>query len=164
MKREPDRGPLVAAIGVFKLLKAMVLAPLGVASLLGWSEELVRSVADRLRWTGALSGNHVVQAAVGRLLSLDTRDLREIGAAFVVYAGVFVVEGIGLLRGRPWAEWLTVIVTASFIPFEVYELTRRPGVGKVIAIAVNAAIVAYLAWRRVRAHESRISQFRPARG
>jgi len=55
-----------------------------------------------------------------------------------------------------------VVVTASFIPFEIWELTRRPGGGKVVALAVNAAIVVYLAWRRVRAEAPRVSRFRPA--
>ena len=29
------------------------------------------------------------------------------------YAAAFVVEGVGLLRMKSWAEWLTVVVTAS---------------------------------------------------
>jgi uncharacterized membrane protein (DUF2068 family) len=75
---------------------------------------------------------------------------------------VFVVEGVGLLRGRRWAEWLTVFVTASFIPFEIWELTRRPGGGKVVALAMNAAIVVYLAWRRMHERALGASRFRPA--
>jgi uncharacterized membrane protein (DUF2068 family) len=164
MDGSPPRDRLVAAIGVFKLVKAAILAPLGVAGLFGLAEPLIRSTVHRLGWTGALLGHQVVRAALARLLSLDNHDLREIGAAFVVYAAVFVVEGVGLLRRRRWAEWLTVIVTASFVPFETYELARKPGVGKLIAIAVNVAIVVYLAWRRVRDHAQHASHFRPARG
>jgi uncharacterized membrane protein (DUF2068 family) len=44
---------------------------------------------------------------------------------------------------------LTVGVTGSFIPFEVYELVRHPGAGKVAAVVVNTAILAYLVWRRL---------------
>ena len=162
MDGSPRRDRLVAAIGVFKLMKAAVLGPLGVAVLLGVRETIVQSVALWLRWTGALSGHHLVRMALARLLSLDNHDLREIGAAFIAYAAVFVVEGVGLLRRRRWAEWLTVIVTASFIPFEIYELARRPGAAKVFAIALNAAIVAYLAWRRARTHDgARLRTFGP---
>ena len=162
MDGSPRRDRLVAVIGVFKLVKAAVLGPLGIAVLFGVRETTVQSVALWLRWTGALSGHHLVRMALARLLSLDNHDLREIGAAFIAYAAVFVVEGVGLLRRRRWAEWLTVIVTASFIPFEIYELARRPGAGKAIAIALNAAIVIYLVWRRVREHASPISRFRAA--
>ena len=153
---------LVSAIGVFKLVKAAVLAPLGVAMLLGLPETIARSAVNAVRWTGAMWGHTAIRAAVARLLALDDRDLREIGVACLAYAAVFVVEGVGLSRGRRWAEWLTVVVTASFIPFEIWELTRRPGGGKVVALAVNAAIVVYLAWRRVRAEAPRVSRFRPA--
>jgi uncharacterized membrane protein (DUF2068 family) len=156
------RDRLVAAIGVFKLVKAAILAALGVAALLGVPADMVRSIVHRLSWTGALSGHHVVQAFFARTLALTDHDLRQIGAACLGYAAVFVVEGVGLLRRRRWAEWLTVIVTASFIPFEIYELARRPGAGKVSAIALNAAIVVYLTWRRVRAHAPPVSHFRAA--
>jgi uncharacterized membrane protein (DUF2068 family) len=158
--RGSDR--LVAAIGVFKLVKAGVLVTLGAAALLGAPAAMVRSVVHRLSWTGALSGHHVVQGMFARALALNDHDLRQIGVACLAYAAVFIVEGVGLLRRRRWAEWLTVVVTASFIPFEIYELARRPGAGKAIAIALNAAIVVYLVWRRVREHASPISRFRAA--
>ena len=87
-----------------------------------------------------------------------------IGALVLVYAGVRFAEAYGLWLERRWAEWLTVIVTSSFIPFEIYELARRPGPGKVVALALNGAIAAYLAARRVRAHADapRVSHFRAA--
>jgi uncharacterized membrane protein (DUF2068 family) len=53
-----------------------------------------------------------------------------------------------LLRRR-WAEWLTVFVTASFIPLELYELSRRFGPGKLVALVLNVAIALYLVWRRL---------------
>jgi len=158
----PGKGRLVVAIGVFKLLKAALLAPLGVAAIVGLPAAMVQSAVLRVRWTGALAGHPAVQLALSRFLALDLRDLREIGAAFIAYAAVFVVEGVGLLRRRRWAEWLTVIVTASFIPFEIYELARRPGVAKVIALALNVAIAAYLAWRRMRDRAAHASHFLPA--
>jgi len=152
---------VVRLIGVFKLVKAGLLVPLGVAALLGLPETIVRPAVHALRWIGALSGHHAVRHTVARLLSLPEHELREIGAACLGYAAVFLIEGVGLLRRRRWAEWLTVIVTASFIPFEVYELARRPGPGKAVAIALNVAIVAYLAWRRMHehAHATRVSHF-----
>jgi uncharacterized membrane protein (DUF2068 family) len=162
MADSPRRDRLVAAIGAFKLVKAAVLAPLGVAALLGLPAEIIRSTIHRLSWTGALSGHHALRAALARALSMNDHALREIGVACLGYAAVFIVEGVGLLRRRRWAEWLTVIVTASFIPFEIYELVRRPGAGKASAIALNAAIVAYLVWRRVRAHVPSVSHFRAA--
>jgi uncharacterized membrane protein (DUF2068 family) len=47
---------------------------------------------------------------------------------------------------KRWAEWLTVIITASLIPLEVWELIFRPTVGKAVVVVANTAIVIYLAW------------------
>jgi uncharacterized membrane protein (DUF2068 family) len=156
------RDWIVAAIGVFKLIKAAVLAPLGVAALGSMPETIVRSATHVLGWTGAFLGHHVVRAALARVLAMKEHTLRGIGAISLCYAAVFLVEGVGLLYRQRWAEWMTVIVTASFVPFEIYELSQRPGIGKVVAIALNVAIVVYLVWRRVREHGSRTSRFRTA--
>jgi uncharacterized membrane protein (DUF2068 family) len=69
------------------------------------------------------------------------------------YAAVFLIEGVGLTLRRRWAEWLTVGVTASFVPFELYETVAHFGTGKVIALAINVAVVAYLARRRLQEHQ-----------
>jgi uncharacterized membrane protein (DUF2068 family) len=68
----------------------------------------------------------------------------------LAYAAVFATEGIGLWMQKPWAEWLTVIITASLIPLEVWELVHRPSFGIAAVLVANSAIVAYLAWHVVR--------------
>ena len=47
--------------------------------------------------------------------------------------------------GKRWAEYLTIISTASLLPLEVYELAKHAGIGKVLALVINLAVVAYLA-------------------
>jgi uncharacterized membrane protein (DUF2068 family) len=47
------------------------------------------------------------------------------------------------LRQR-WAEYFTVLVTGSFVPLELYELTRRSTVTRMLLIGVNVAVVWYL--------------------
>ena len=39
---------------------------------------------------------------------------------------LFVVEGIGLLLHKRWAEYFTVITTGLLMPIEIYELVHRP--------------------------------------
>jgi uncharacterized membrane protein (DUF2068 family) len=67
-----------------------------------------------------------------------------IGAGALVYAGILALQAWGLHRRRMWAEWLTVIVTSSLIPIEIYELIRHATLAKAIALGVNIAIVMYL--------------------
>jgi uncharacterized membrane protein (DUF2068 family) len=45
---------------------------------------------------------------------------------------------------RRWAEWLTIVITASLIPLEIWECVHRPTLGKASVLVANAAIVWYL--------------------
>lgn len=51
---------------------------------------------------------------------------------------------MGLWYQRRWAEYLTFIATALFLPLEVYELTSTVSPFKVTALLINLAIVIYL--------------------
>jgi uncharacterized membrane protein (DUF2068 family) len=138
---------MLRLIGAFKLLKALLL----LAGALGALRLAHGDVADVLeRVTTGLhidpDGRHVGRV-VQKLLSLDERHLRAFSAGMIVYACVFVVEGVGLILNKVWAEWFTVIVTASFVPLEVFEIARRPGAIRIGALVVNLAIVGYLVAR-----------------
>jgi uncharacterized membrane protein (DUF2068 family) len=61
-----------------------------------------------------------------------------------VYAGIFLVEGVGLALRKRWAEYFTIITTSSLLPIEIYELARKASVGRSFALALNLAVVAYL--------------------
>ena len=53
---------------------------------------------------------------------------------------------------KRWAEWFTVIITSSLVPFEVYELYRDPSAMKILVLVINVAVVIYLLYR-IRSHE-----------
>ena len=80
-------------------------------------------------------------AAVG---ALDDRALKRISAGTFFYAALLLTEGVGLLLRRRWAEYFTVLVTGSFIPLELYELTRRFTATRLIIFGINVAVVWYL--------------------
>jgi len=63
----------------------------------------------------------------------------------VAYATLHLVEAYGLWRERRWAEWLTIAAGGIYIPFELYELSKSVTWAKVGLLAVNVAIVIYLA-------------------
>ncbi|MGI8964824.1 MAG: DUF2127 domain-containing protein, partial [Limisphaerales bacterium] len=63
------------------------------------------------------------------------------------YSALMLTEGVGLLFEKRWAEWLTVFVTASFIPFEIYEMARHLSISKVVVLLINIVIVGYLILR-----------------
>jgi uncharacterized membrane protein (DUF2068 family) len=90
---------------------------------------------------------------VAYLHHLHASELRVAAIVAVGYGALELAEGTGLWLDQLWAEYLTVIATSLLIPFEVYELVHRPSIWKAAGIAVNVAIVGYLAQllrRRVR--------------
>ncbi len=48
---------------------------------------------------------------------------------------------------KRWAEWFSVIITSSLVPFEIYEIYRHPTALKFVALLLNLAVVAYLVYR-----------------
>jgi uncharacterized membrane protein (DUF2068 family) len=66
------------------------------------------------------------------------------------------VESYGLWKQRVWAEWLTLISGASYLPLEIYELGRRASTVKWTVFLLNLVIVLYMAYLR--------AQDKPARG
>ncbi|MFF0388542.1 DUF2127 domain-containing protein [Kitasatospora sp. NPDC004615] len=67
-----------------------------------------------------------------------------VAAALVVYALVEIVEAFGLWWGQRWAEYLTVVATAAFLPLEVYELTEHVSVLKICTLLLNIAAVLWI--------------------
>ena len=82
--------------------------------------------------------------AVAALLALDDRALKRIGAGTFFYAALLLIEAVGLLWRRRWAEYFTVLGDGSFIPLELYELTRRFTATRLVILSVNVAVVWYL--------------------
>ena len=140
------RFNVLRTIAIYKLLKVLLLLALVygevrlsdaslAAKLLTWASErplgLEHDVVTRfLEWFSGLSASRVHAL---RIVTL-------------AYAAVFATEGIGLWMQKRWAEWLTVIITASLIPLEVWELIFRPTIGKAAVVIGNTAIAVYLAW------------------
>ena len=138
------RGRFVVPIGVLKLVKASLLLTFGIVAMVAGPGPFARGAGHAALWLGGMPGRHVLHRVAAKLLSLDGEDAKKLALVALAYAAVFVVEGVGLLKRKVWAEWLTVVVTASFIPIEIYELVVHFGAGKVVALMLNVVIVIYL--------------------
>ena len=83
-----------------------------------------------------------------RLFSLRSGALREVGAALLGYGLLEGVEAVGLWYTKRWAEYLTFVATTVLLPLEIYELTSRVSVLKVIGFIINVAVVIYLLYAK----------------
>lgn len=134
---------MVRVIGVFKLAKVVALIAIGAGAL----THVQHDVAAHLR--GLLSSEYV-RRLLSKLDRTSNGDVDKLGLAALTYAGLFAAEGVGLLARKVWGEWLTIVITGSFIPFEIYEMVEKRSAIKAIVIALNVAIVIYLLVRRLR--------------
>ena len=91
--------------------------------------------------------NHYIDTALQKASNLTPDKIKELGLGSMIYAALFLTEGIGLWLEKRWAEWLTVIITGSLIPIELYEIYSNPTPVKVAVLLINVAIVAYLVYR-----------------
>ncbi len=133
-------------IGFFKIVKGVFFVMVGVGVL-----RLVhRDLAEMLfRLALALRidpENHLVSLLLERADSLTPHRLRWIGAAVFFDAGLDFIEGTGLVLRKAWAEYFTLILTASFLPWELFEICRHLTIAKVCLTILNVLVVIYLAY------------------
>ncbi len=67
-----------------------------------------------------------------------------VAAALLAYALIEIVEGFGLWFAKRWAEYLTVVATAAFLPLEIYELTDKVSGFKIATLVLNVLAVLYI--------------------
>jgi uncharacterized membrane protein (DUF2068 family) len=139
-----ERNPILTLIAIFKFAKALTLIALGLGAL-----QLIRAdVREQAASVFEALGSSVDVVPVLRLLrgigALAPGQLRLVGMGAFVYAALFLTEGIGLWRQRRWAEYLTLIATASFIPFEIFEAAQRLTIPRVSALVINIGVLLYL--------------------
>jgi uncharacterized membrane protein (DUF2068 family) len=149
-KESHSRG--LRVIAAFKLLKAFALLALGIGALRLLHQDVAAVVEHWINIFRVDSHNHLINLLLEKLSNVDDRRLKELSVGTFIYSAIFFTEGMGLAFGKRWAEYFTVITTASFLPLEVYEIVRRFSGGKAFALLINLAVLAYLMWelRRTR--------------
>jgi uncharacterized membrane protein (DUF2068 family) len=131
-------------IAAFKLAQALLFLIIGVGAVRLLHKDvgdLLAQLADHLRFNPE-SG--LVNFILDRAALIDDRLLRRIGEVGFVYAALDLTEGIGLYFEKAWAEYLTLVITASFLPLEVIEISRRVTVIRVGLLVINAVVFFYL--------------------
>lgn len=143
------RPGLLRLIAAFKLLKALVLVAVVATGLHLLHHQPVQTL---LQWALTLHvnpGNYYVRALLAKLLGVNEQQVALLAGGTLLYALLFSIEGVGLWFEKTWAESLTILSTAGFIPIELYELAQQGSITKGVLLGLNSAIVFYLV-RRVR--------------
>jgi uncharacterized membrane protein (DUF2068 family) len=76
--------------------------------------------------------------------TLNSRTLAWLAIAAGAYAVIEVAEGIGLWLLKRWGEYFAMVATSAGLPYEIYDLTAKITVLRILAFVVNLALVVYL--------------------
>jgi uncharacterized membrane protein (DUF2068 family) len=144
MSETRTHGRGLRLIAAFKLLKGLALLALAIGALRLLHKDVEAIVVHWINVFQVDPNGHYIRVLLAKLSILDDKRLKELSVGTFIYSAIFLTEGIGLAMGKRWAEYLTIVSTASLLPLEIYELARHASVGKVLAFVINLAVVAYL--------------------
>jgi len=131
-------------IAAFKLVQALLFVSIGVGALKLLHKDVgdvLERVAYHMRFNPE---SRFVNFLLEKASLIDDHLLRRIGEVVFIYAGLDLVEGIGLYLEKTWAEYLTLLITASFLPWEVYEIFHRLTLIRFGLLTVNALVLLFL--------------------
>lgn len=131
-------------IAAYKLLLALFFIALGVGALRLVGKDvgdILFRVASDLRFNPE---GRFVNFLLDRAAILNDPMLRRIGFAAFCYAAIGIAEAIGLYLEKAWGEYLTLVITASFLPWEVIEIIHRHTLPRFGLLVVNLAVLIYL--------------------
>lgn len=146
-----EHEPIVKLIIVERIAKASVLLLLAIglmaAGRTGLLTQWASSAQEQLNLD---AGRSLIVTLLLKVLVLIGRFTHTTALAIgaILYAFLEGTEGVGLAMRRRWAEYLTVIATGLFIPFEIYEVVSKLTVFRASALLVNIAVVGYLGYSK----------------
>ncbi len=141
-----SRERWLLVIGLFKFAKGVFFILIGVGVL-----KLVHRDLGDILFRLALQlrldpESHLVNLLLDKVQGLTPHRLRWIGTAVFLDAGLDFIEGTGLILHKAWAEYFTLILTASFLPYELFEIIRHVTLVKIGLTILNLLVVIYLAY------------------
>jgi uncharacterized membrane protein (DUF2068 family) len=131
-------------IAAYKFLLAAMFVAVGIGALRLMHKDIddvISRIGDLLRFNPE---SRFVNFLYDRASLINDPLLKRIGALAFSYAGLSLAEGIGLYLEKAWGEYLTLAITASFLPWEIFEVFHRHTWVRGGLLAVNTLVFIYL--------------------
>jgi len=144
---------ILRVLAVERVIRALILIAAGYGvyrfesaqrALQGSFGRLVPALRPLADQFGVDLDHSSLLSAATKALHAHAGTLNLVAIGLVVYGLLEFVEGAGLWLAKRWGEYLTVIITAAFLPYEVSELLKSVSVTKVGAFVINVVAVVYL--------------------
>lgn len=134
---------------------ALIIAAIAVWSWQGYrgtysallSKELpiLQQAAEQFGWD--LQHSWIAKWALD-IANVGTGTLALVAGFLIVYGFLRWAEAVGLWLAKRWGEYLAVVLTTVFLPWEIVELIHHVTVMKVVLLLVNVAAVVWLVWTK----------------
>ena len=134
-------GRALAWIAGYNVAKGMLFLVVGLGLLKLLNRDVDEIVGGWIESAGFSLEHAWVVALLKRLDVITSWELWALSGEAFLLAAVFFTEGIVLFYLQKWAEYLTVVVTASFVPFEVFEVLKKFGPIKAMVLVINLVIL-----------------------
>ena len=133
-------------IGIFKLAKSLFFFCVGIGALRLVHKDLSDEAMKLVTALHFEPEGRITSLLMEKVDLIDPHRLRQIGFFTFAYSALALVEGMGLMLEKVWAEYLTLSLTVMFLPWELWELARRPTWIRLALLLINLAVLAYLLW------------------
>jgi uncharacterized membrane protein (DUF2068 family) len=158
MTAQSDTRPhikVLRAVASLELAKGLIVLAAGCGVLM-LSHRDPGDIADWCLTVLHISpDHHFAQVFLDWADTLTVRKLWVVAGAAVIYSILRFVEAYGLWKARPWAEWIALISGTLYLPFEIFKLVGNPNLFHFSILAVNLAVVIYIAYVLLDARASK---------
>ena len=155
------RNRWLELIALYKLLQAALLVAVGVGALKLLHKDVADVLGHLARELRMNPEGHLVGFLLDKASLLDDKRLHQISFFLFGYAALGVIEGLGLMLEKVWAEYFTSFITASFLPIEIFELMHRVTWIRIGLLVLNLAVLAYLVSHLIRRRRTMTRLSRP---
>jgi uncharacterized membrane protein (DUF2068 family) len=144
---------ILRLFAIERFLRALIFAGLAVAI---WQfkssrltieqayEHALPGVRTLLRELGINVNHSRLLGLINHAFTLDPRILTWLALGCAAYAVIEIIEGTGLWLLKRWGEYFAMVATSVGLPYEVYDLTAKVTALRLVAFAINLALVIYL--------------------
>jgi uncharacterized membrane protein (DUF2068 family) len=153
-RAEQVRSALILRIfAVERFIRAVIFGALAIAvwrfsvSRLSFEQSYDQALPPLkalLRDLGFSVDHSKLLGLIHEAFTVDSAKLGYIAIGLGAYAVIEVIEGVGLWLVKRWGEYFAMIVTSLGLPYEIYDLTNKVTVLRVVAFLINLGLVLYL--------------------
>jgi uncharacterized membrane protein (DUF2068 family) len=143
-QKRQHHNKLLILIAAYKGLQALLFVAVGIGALRLLHKDIgdvFETLRDSLHFSPE---SRLINFLLEKAALVNDPMLRRIGVVAFAYAALSLAEGTGLYLEKAWGEVLTLAITASFLPWEIFEVSRRLTWVRVGLLLINTLVFFYL--------------------